>query len=330
MIQAMQTVAVLAYDHAPTFEMSIPYVVFGAAQLSGRCRVVTIAGEPGPLRTEHGWELPAADADVPPLGAGDVLVVAGWRDGSETPPPRMLELVAAAAGSGARVASLCTGAFVLAAAGLLDGRPATTHWAWADQLATRYPRVALDPRVLYVDDGDVLTSAGTSAGLDLCLHLVRTHHGTQVANAIARHMVAPAHRDGGQAQYLPSPVPAHPDHGTGRLQESMDWMRSHLQRPITVAELAARCHLSPRQYVRRFGETTGTSPYRWLLDQRITRARELLETDTGSVEDIAHRCGFRDATTLRSHFRRRLATTPTQYRRAFAPPPAGAAQEFPP
>jgi AraC family transcriptional activator FtrA len=259
--------------------------------------------------------LPAADLDAPELGPGDLLIVAGWRDGAETPPSGMLELARSAAGSGATVASLCTGAFVLAAAGLLDGRRATTHWAWADLLARLHPQVTLDPRVLYVDDGDVLTSAGTAAGLDLCLHLVRTHHGAQVANAIARHMVAPAHREGGQAQYLPSPVRTEPD--AGRLQESMNWMRTHLERPITVAELAARCHLSPRQYVRRFADTNGTSPYRWLLDQRVTRARELLESSDASVEDIARRSGFRDATTLRSHFRSRLSTTPTQYRRTF-------------
>jgi transcriptional regulator GlxA family with amidase domain len=310
----MQTVVVLAYDRAPTFEIAIPYAVFGAAALSQHCRVRTVAGEPGPLRTEHGLTLPA-EPSMPPLGAGDLVVVAGWRDGHEHPPQLILDQVRAAAAGGATVAALCTGAFVLAAAGLLDGRTVTTHWAWADLLADRYPRLEIDPRVLYVDGGDVLTSAGTAAGLDLCLHIVRTRHGARLASAVARHLVLPAHREGGQAQYLPNPVtePGEP----GPLQETMEWMRAHLDRTVSIAELAQRSHLSPRQYLRRFRTATGTSPYHWLVEQRLTAARELLEATDASVEDIARRCGFGDATALRSHFRRRLATTPTQYRRTF-------------
>ncbi|MGI5128000.1 GlxA family transcriptional regulator [Pseudonocardia sp. CA-107938] len=310
----MQTVAVLAYDQAPTFEIAIPYAVFGAAALAQHCRVVTVAGEPGLLRTEHGLTL-AAEPSMPPLGTGDLMVVAGWRDGHEHPPHQLVDRVQEAAAAGATIASLCTGAFVLAAAGLLDGRTVTTHWAWADLLAERYPRLRIDPHVLYVDGGDVLTSAGTAAGLDLSLHIVRTRHGTRLANAVARHLVLPAHREGGQAQYLPSPVTAPGE--PGPLQETMDWMRTHLDTTVSIAELARRSHLSPRQYVRRFRTATGTSPYQWLLDQRLTAARELLEGTDATVEDIARRCGFGDATALRSHFRRRLATTPTQYRRTF-------------
>ncbi|MEU4190511.1 helix-turn-helix domain-containing protein [Kribbella sp. NPDC026611] len=309
----MQTIAVLAYDRAPTFELSIPAEVFGTAAMRDRCRLVMQRGEPGPLRTEHGWSIPVSPAvDLAP---GDLLIVAGWRDPVEKPPASMLDLVRSAAAAGVTVASLCTGAFVLAAAGLLDGRTATTHWRHAPVLARDYPLVTVDPAVLYIDAGDVLTSAGSAAGMDLCLHLVRRMYGAAPANELARQMIVAAHREGGQAQYLPQTMALAT--GTGAVAASTEWMAGRLDQQITVAELAARCHLSSRQYVRRFTELTGTSPYQWLLRQRIARACELLETTEAGVDEIARSCGFGDATGLRAQFRRRLGTTPTAYRGTF-------------
>jgi AraC family transcriptional activator FtrA len=317
MIPAMRIVACLAYDRAPTFELSIAHEVFGAAELRNRVRLVTVAGEPAPLRTEHGWTIDARRAPVE-LGRGDVMVVAGWRDVAEEPPASVLRQVTRAAEAGATVVSLCTGAFVLGAAGVLDGRRGTTHWRYADELARRFPRIEVDPAPLYIDAGPILTSAGTVAGVDACLHLVRKLYGASVAGAIARHMVIAAHREGGQAQYLPQPVPKLDATGPDPARASMEWMSAHLAEPITTAELASRCHLSSRQYLRRFRAASGTTPYQWLLDQRIRRARELLESGDQTIEDIARCCGFGDAAALRSHFRRRVGTSPTQYRITFA------------
>ncbi|MCA2226351.1 GlxA family transcriptional regulator [Nonomuraea aurantiaca] len=309
----MITVAVLAYDDAPTFELSIPQAVFGAAELADRCEVVLVSGEPGELRTEHGWRLPTRS--LPELTSADLLVVAGWRDPAEDVPASMVEAVRDAAHAGATVVALCTGAFVVAAAGLLDGEPATTHWRHAPAFARRFPHVHLDPAVLYVDRDAIATSAGTAAGIDLCLHLVRARFGATVANAIARHLVVPAHREGGQAQYLPQAVQS--VEGDDPIRASMKWMTGRLDQQITVADQAARCHLSARQYVRRFADVAGISPYQWLLHQRIARACELLENTDDSIDQIATACGFADPTGLRAQFRRRVGATPTAYRATF-------------
>jgi AraC family transcriptional activator FtrA len=319
MIQDMRTVVVLAYDGAPTFELSIPGEVFGAAELAGSYRVVTVAGEPGTLRTEHNW-LVAARRQAVGLREGDLLVVPGWREVEDPPAPRMLKLVQRAAAQGARVASLCTGAFVLAASGLLDGRRATTHWKYANHLAARYPEIEVNPSALYIDDGRVLTSAGSAAGIDLCLAIVRQDLGATLANAVARHLVVAAHRDGGQAQFIARPVPdARAD---DPIASSMSQMLADLAAPTSIAELAAACHLSPRQYLRRFTDATGTSPYQWLLGQRVARCQELLETSTLTIDQITHACGFGDPTALRAHFRRRVGLAPTQYRARFGAAPA--------
>jgi transcriptional regulator GlxA family with amidase domain len=213
------------------------------------------------------------------------------------------------------VASLCTGAFVLAAAGLLDGRRATTHWLHAAELAARYPRVRVDADVLYVDEGSVLTSAGKAAAMDLCLHLVRLDHGTAVANAVARILVVPPHRAGGPAQFIPSPMPAR--RGAHPLAELLSWALRRLDRPITVEDLARQANMSSRNLARHFRATTGTTPLRWLLAQRIHRAQELLETTQDSVEAIAAATGMGTATTLRRHFNRALGVPPDAYRRTF-------------
>jgi transcriptional regulator GlxA family with amidase domain len=203
----------------------------------------------------------------------------------------------------------------LTAAGLLDGRRATTHWMHVDEMARRYPEVRLEPGVLYVDEGDVMTSAGTAAGIDLCLHVVRLDFGAEVANAVARRMVVPPHRDGGQAQYVEAPMPALA--GSDLFSGTMAWMQEHLDEPMTVEDLAERAAMSPRTFARRFRATTGTTPLQWLLRQRVLLAQPLLETTDEPVELVAQRCGFGSAAGLRQHFRRALSTSPLVYRRAF-------------
>ncbi len=215
--------------------------------------------------------------------------------------------------------SICTGAFVLAHAGLLDGRRATTHWAFADQLAREFPAIEVDPDILYVDDGDVLTSAGLSAGLDLCLHVVRGDRGADAATAIARWNVVAPHRDGGQAQYIDRPVPAGDD---GGLAATRAWALERLDAPLTVDALARHAHMSPRTFARRFVAETGRSPKRWLTAQRIHHARRLLESTDLPVEDVAQRSGFGSAAALRTHFARATATRPTAYRRTYRGRPA--------
>jgi AraC family transcriptional regulator, transcriptional activator FtrA len=211
---------------------------------------------------------------------------------------------------------VCSGAFLLAEAGLLAGRAATTHWMYADELARRSPDVDVDAEVLYVDGGDgIYTSAGTAAGIDLCLHIVRLDHGAEVANAVARRMVVAAHRDGGQAQFVAVPVPDEPDDDT--LSPTLDWALEHLDEPLSVEDLARRALMSPRTFARRFRSATGTTPLQWLLRQRIALGQRLLETTELPVEHIAGRCGFGSATALRVHFRRATGTTPLLYRRAF-------------
>jgi AraC family transcriptional activator FtrA len=236
-----------------------------------------------------------------------------WNSGG-APSERVLAALREAHTAGARIASFCTGAFVLAAAGLLDGRPATTHWDSADRLAREHPTVRVDPRVLYVDDGDVLTSAGAAASIDLALHMVRNDFGADVANAIARRSVVPPHRDGGQAQYVEVPVPE-PTGDT--LTATLEWAMQHLDEPLTVAELAEHARMSPRTFARRFRETTGDTPHRWLLRQRVLRAQALLETTDEPVERIAQGTGFGAASALRVHFHRQVGTSPQAYRRTF-------------
>jgi len=232
------------------------------------------------------------------------------------PPAEVLEALRAAHARGARMLSMCTGAFVLAATGLLDGRPATTHWMWADDLALEYPLVKVDPRVLYVDGGDgIFTSAGTAAGIDLMLHIVRCDHGADVANAVARRMVVPPHRDGGQAQYVDLPVPDCCDDES--MAAVLSWMLEHLAEDLSVEQVARRARSSPRTFARRFRAVTGTTPHQWLLRQRVLLAQQLLETTDQPVEWVAQRCGFGSAAALRQHFGRAVSSSPLAYRRTF-------------
>ncbi|MEO3845678.1 helix-turn-helix domain-containing protein [Streptomyces sp. CNZ287] len=250
------------------------------------------------------------------LAHADTVIVPGWADTDLDPPAELVEAVRAAHAAGARVASLCTGAFVLGAAGLLDGRRATTHWAHTQELARRHPSAAVDPDVLYVDNGDVLTSAGKAAAMDLCLHLVRLDHGSANANKIARRLVVPPHRDGGQAQFIATPLPAPGSHPLGEL---LPWALERLDQPLTVEHLARQARMSSRHLGRHFKHLTGTTPLQWLHAQRIRHAQELLETTDATVDTIAAATGMGTATTLRRHFHRSVGVPPDTYRRTFRP-----------
>jgi AraC family transcriptional regulator, transcriptional activator FtrA len=270
----------------------------------------------GPIRSSTGIELLAAKGPSA-LRRADTIVVPGVAD----PLDRDTLEVAARAISrahtrGTRVMSICTGVFVLAHAGLLDGRRASTHWDAAARLAHEYPQVHVDPSVLYIDEGSVLTSAGVAAGLDLCLHIIRRDHGAAIASAIARFTVIPPHRDGGQAQYIDRPLPAaHP--AGGSLEPTRAWALEHLELPLDVATLAHHAYMSSRTFARQFRQQTGTTPGQWILEQRTRLAQEMLENSELPIEQIAQRSGFGSAATLRAHFTRRLSTTPTAYRRTF-------------
>ncbi|MEV4490142.1 helix-turn-helix domain-containing protein [Micromonospora coxensis] len=310
-------VAVAVTDHLPIFELAVPQEVFGTDRRDivdpwYELRLCAVA--PGPLRMSGGGWLD------PPYGldglveADTVLVPALARAAQVDPPADLVEALRVAYRRGARIVGLCTGAYVLAAAGLLDGRRATTHWMNAQDFAARHPLVDLDPRVLYVDDGAVLTSAGTAAAIDLCLHLVRRDHGAAVAAEVARRMVVPPHRAGEHAQYPPPPVRGVP---SDALSPALEWARSRLDQPLTVNDLAREAKLSPRTFARRFRDTLGTTPLQWLLEQRVRLAQELLETTDDSVERIAHRTGFGMGANLRQHFGRVSGVSPRTYRHVF-------------
>lgn len=312
-----EVVAVLMFSGGPIFESSIPLSVFGVDRQDAgvpRYRLLVCAGEDGPLRTTGGLEL-TAPYGLDALSRAGTVVVPAWRSISQPPPASALAALRRAHEEGARIIGLCTGAFVLAAAGLLDGRPATTHWMYAPTLAKRYPSVHVDPRELYVDDGDILTSAGTAAGIDLCLHVVRTDHGAEAANALARRLVVPPRRSGGQERYLDRSLPE--EIGGDPLAEVVAWALEHLHEQFDVETLAARAYMSRRTFDRRFRSLTGSAPLQWLITQRVLQAQRLLETSDYSVDEVAGRCGFRSPVALRGHFRRQLGSSPASYRMAF-------------
>jgi transcriptional regulator GlxA family with amidase domain len=306
-------VAILALEAVVPIDLAIPAQVFDGRDGSPY-RALLCATEPGPVRTTTGFDVVATHG-LDALANADTVVVPGFDAADRRPPDSALEALAAAAERGQRVVSICTGAFALAAAGVLDGRRATTHWWHAAELATRYPSVTVDPDVLYVDEGAVLTSAGVAAGVDLCLHLIRRDHGAELANKVARRIVVPAHRDGGQAQFIERPVPSLADDS---LEPTRAWALERLGEPLTVAAMARHACVSERTFARRFVAETGTTPLQWLLHQRVLLARDRLETTSASVDQIAAECGFGTAANLRIHFRRVVATTPTAYRRTFA------------
>ncbi|QGZ50334.1 helix-turn-helix domain-containing protein [Streptomyces sp. QHH-9511] len=299
------------------YEIAIACAVFGNPQpdLADPWYELRLCGEAGPgvfaLRTEYGLDgLAGADTVIVP-SVPDAVV----EDGEEVP-PELVDALRAAAASGARMVSLCTGAFALAAAGLLDGRRATAHWQHTAQLAARHPEVLVDDSVLYTDEGGVLTSAGATAALDLCLHLVRKDLGATVAGQLARRMVVPAHRAGGQAQFIEAPLPPSEEDSLGPV---LQWATRNLARPLTVEELARRARMSPRTFHRRVQETYGTTPLQWLLQQRVARAQSLLESSDLPVERIGDHSGLGTAANLRRHFIRSVGVSPTDYRRSFRP-----------
>ena len=308
-------VAVVGNGVAP-FELGVICEVFGTKRDGLPAYDFAVcAVESPPVLTTSGF-LIDTPFGVDRLHSADLIAIPAWSRDCLPPPAPLLQALRDAVDRGARVLSVCTGAFVLAAAGLLDGRRATTHRMYAAELASRYPDVDVDPNVLYVDDGQVLTSAGTAAGIDLCLHVVRQEHGAAVANMLARRMVVPPHRDGGQAQYVEAPVPTGRDSG-GELAEVLTWALGHLGEPLTVEQLAARALMSPRTFARRFRALTGTTPHHWLLGQRVILAQRLLEQGEHSVEEVARRCGFGSAATLRHQFARWRGISPQAYRRTF-------------
>lgn len=309
----MHRVAILALESVVPIDLAIPAQVFDGRDGSPY-RATLCAAAAGPVRTTTGFDVVATEG-LDGLRKADTVIVPGFSPHDRRPPDDVLAELRRAVDRGQRVVSICTGAFALAAAGVLDGRRATTHWRHAAELAGRYPHIDVDPDVLYVDDGPVLTSAGVAAGVDLCLHLARSDHGAELANRIARRIVVPAHRDGGQAQFIERPVP---DSADDSLEPTRAWALERLGQPLTVADMARHACVSERTFARRFVAETATTPLQWLLHQRVLLARDRLETTTASIEQIAHECGLGTPANLRVHFRRVLATTPTAYRRTFA------------
>lgn len=308
-------VVVLAYDGLCLFEFGIATEVFGLPRPEFdrwyECEITAV--EPGPIRGMGGLVL-AAPFALDRLDGASLIVIPGWRGLDAPVPDALVDALRRAHAGGARIATICSGAFVLAATGLLDGRTATTHWRYADRLAERYPALRVDRDTLYSIDGALMTSAGSAAGLDLCLEIVRRDFGAAMANQVARRLVLPAHRDGGQAQFVARPVPRHrPD----QLAALLDRMRARLDADWTLAAMAEAARISERTLVRRFREATGQSPLTWLTGERVERAKELLETTDAGLGDIAQACGFAAPETFRLHFRRRTGISPGAFRRMY-------------
>ncbi|MDQ1920818.1 transcriptional regulator FtrA [Massilia pseudoviolaceinigra] len=310
-------VVALAYDGLCTFEFGCTVEVFALERPELEVdwyEFAVCAAEPGPIRAAGGIVISAPYAPQL-LERADTIVIPGWRDPDEAPPPALLALLRAAHARGARLCSICSGVFVLAAAGLLDGLRATTHWRYADRLARRYPAIEVLPDDLYADAGQIITSAGSAAGIDMLLYLVRRDHGARVGNLVAQRLVVAPHREGGQAQYLPRPM-AHDE--KGRLTRLMDWVRVHPAEPHTVASMALRAAMSERTLQRQFHDATGFGAHEWLIRERIAIVKDLLENPELPLAQVAERAGFASEASLRHHFRRLAATTPGAYRRQFA------------
>jgi transcriptional regulator GlxA family with amidase domain len=308
---------VVLFDGASLGIMSFAFGVFDLAVHYGAMPdldVRVVSGEPSAHLSGGGLTC-ALPYDLAAVETADLVIVPNWRDPDEPPPAPLVESLRVANANGARIAGLCSGAFVLAAAGLLDNRPATTHWAMADLLARRYPKVQVQDSVLFIDDGDVLTAGGGAAGMDLGLHLIRVLRGAEVANQLARAMVVPPHRSGGQAQYIESPVPE-PDLADP-VGETMSWALSRLDQLLPVDALARRANMSRRNFDRRFREITGATPANWLTHQRVIRAQQLLESTELPVDVVARQCGFSSGAALRPHFRRLVGVVPAAYRETF-------------
>lgn len=313
----LKNVAAVLLDNVHPFELGVVCEVFGIDRRTEGLPAydfALVAAESSSVQAVPGFTI-STPHGLDRLEKADLIAIpVGDNFHQREFPPELLEALRASVARGARVLSVCVGAFVLGAAGLLDSRRCTTHWRYAEALAERYPKAEVEPGVLYVDEDPVITSAGTSAGIDACLHLVRKLQGSEVANAIARRMVVPPHREGGQAQYIERPVPPCRSEGVG---EVLAWMEENLHEELSVDQLAAKARMSPRTFARRFREETGTTPYRWLLGQRMLLAQRLLERTDATMEAVASRAGFANAAALRYQFVRSLGTTPNAYRRTF-------------
>jgi transcriptional regulator GlxA family with amidase domain len=311
------TVAVIAYDGISPFHLSVPCLVFGG---NGRdpglstFKVVVCSAEQGPLRTEAGFTMDT-EYDLAAADGADIVVMPSWHDDCREAPSALLEALRRAHGRGATVVGLCLGAFPLAQAGVLDGKSATTHWQSADALAERHPKVKVNPDVLYVDEGDVLTSAGVAAGLDCCFHLLRRLSGAEVANGRAKRLLISPHRQGGQAQFIERPLPV--SNSDGRLARVLEWVARHLEQSHSLASLAEQAAMSRRNFTRHFRQATGTSFKQWLLSQRLAYAQRLLENGDASIELVAQQAGFATGLSLRQHFRAVLDISPSAYRKQF-------------
>jgi AraC family transcriptional activator FtrA len=315
-MQPNRRIVALAYDNLCSFEFGCAAEVFGLPRPElgpDWYSFEVCAAEPGPLRAMGGLRV-QAESGLEALAGAGTIVIPGWKGADVQPSDDLLAALRAAHASGARLVTICSGVFVLAAAGLLDGLRVTTHWRYAEKLQQRYPALTVDPNVLYVDTGQILTSAGSAAGLDLCLHLVRRDFGPKIANHVARRLVVAPHRDGGQAQFIERPVRDAPG---SRLTHLLDELRQEVKAPPTVAQMAARAAMSERTFVRRFREATGAAPGEWLVTARLDRARELLEATSLSIEQVALESGFGAAATLRHHFRSRLGLSPAAYKERF-------------
>ncbi|MDA8429239.1 MAG: helix-turn-helix domain-containing protein [Geobacteraceae bacterium] len=310
------SIAVIAFDRISMFHLAIPLEVFGEDRRDAGVPLIPVtvcACEKRSLTTSAGFVLGKLHGMRMVETAG-IVIVPSWRDPHELPPEALLKALRKAYRRGALMVGLCLGSYVLAAAGLLDGRPATTHWKWADDLVRRYPEIQVKRDVLYVDDGDIITSAGVAAGIDCCLHLLRRMHGAEIASRVARRMVVPPHRQGGQAQYI---EPLRESPLSDRFSEVVEWVQQHPEMTHTLDSLAAKAFMSRRTFTRRFRQVTGTTVGSWLLNQRLSLARRLLETSTASIDLVAQRAGFGSEVSLRKHFRKVLRTAPGRYRKEF-------------
>ena len=316
--EARRSVVVVATDGLGTFEFGIAIEVFGLPrpELEAWYTFLVCGGKAGPLHATGGIGV-STNTGIEALKGAHTIIVPSWRNPTEKPPAELTKALQDAYASGSRVVSICTGAFVLAAAGILSGKRATTHWRHTDTLAAQFPDIQVEHNVLYVDEEDVLTSAGSAAGIDLCLHIVRKDFGPKIANHIAKRLVVAPHREGGQAQFVEQPVPNSRSSLLGPLLESL---RRRLQQRHSIASLASEARMSERSFARRFHAATGLTPTEWILNERLQLARELLETSSTAIEDLAHHCGFGSPASFRHHFRTKLGISPAAYRRRFFGP----------
>lgn len=310
------TVAILVYEGLCVFEFGIALEIFGLPRPELNVpwyQHQIVAVDPGPMHALGGLQL-AVDAGLEALDNAQTIIIPGWRSHHEPPPQALLQALRRAHARGARLLSICSGVFALAATGLLDGETATTHWQFSSVLAERFPRITVDPNVLYVDAGQLITSAGSAAGIDACLHLIARDFGTHVANSVARRLVMAPQRTGGQAQFIVAPVSKSP---RNELTRVLQWLRENLDQPLNVCDMASRAAMSERTFLRRFIETTGLSPKVWLRQERLNRARELLESTDQPMPGIAQACGYQSVESFRAAFRNTMGLPPATYRERF-------------